>query len=121
HGLLASFDGIADGGTGIDTLVFDITGALYTGSIDPVLRAKFVNFEIEKLIGTGRVVAEEGITVAEGGELILTEDSTVDVGAGNDAVSGSEGSGETVVLQGTIVGNVNMKGGDNVVTNQASI
>ena len=121
HGLLASFDGIADGGTGTDTLVFDITGALYTGSIDPVLRAKFVNFEIEKLIGTGRVVAEEGITVAEGGELILTEDSTIDVGAGNDAVSGSEGSGETVVLQGTIVGNVNMKGGDNVVTNQASI
>ncbi|GEM_PF-2286000 len=121
HGLAAVFNGIADGGLGTDTLIFDITGALYTGTIDPLLRAKFINFEIEKVIGVGQVVSEEEITIGEGGELILTEDSIIDVGTGNTAVTGSETSGERAILQGTIVGNVDMRGGNNVVVNEASI
>lgn len=119
--LLGRFEGIADGGAGEDTLAFDITGATYTGAIDPVLRAKFINFEIEKLIGTGTVVANEEIAVSEGGSLTLDEGSDLDVGAGNTAISGSGTVGETLANKGTVTGDIDMRGGDNSVTNQGTV
>lgn len=121
HSLLGTFDGIADGGAGEDTLIFDITGATYTGTIDPVLRAKFVNFEIEKLLGTGTVVTDDTIVVSEGGSLTLDEGSNIDVGAGNTAISGSETASEAVTNNGAVVGNIDMRGGDNVITNLGTV
>ncbi|SCW80466.1 Uncharacterized conserved protein, contains a C-terminal beta-barrel porin domain [Sphingobium faniae] len=120
HSLLASFDGIADGGAGQDTLVFDITGAIYTGSIDSALRARFINFEIEELTGTGTIVTEERVDIAENGNLTPAEGSNIDVGAGNVAVQGTEAGSETLTVTPaiTITGNVDMRGGNNTVNNE---
>ncbi|MGE4430978.1 MAG: autotransporter domain-containing protein [Sphingobium sp.] len=121
--LLASFDGIADGGAGEDTLVFDITGATYTGTIDPGLRAKFINFDIEKLVGSGAIQSNDEQSVGENGELTLAEGTNIDVGAGNTALAGSETGSETVAVTptATITGNIDMRGGDNVVANQGTV
>ncbi len=118
--LLASavLNGTVDGGAGEDILSFDITGTTYTGTIDPVLRQLFTNFEIEKIIGTGRVVAQETIAVAPGRPLELTEGSSIVVAPGETAISGGSDS-VSVSINGEVVGNVNLGGGDNVLTNTA--
>ncbi len=123
HSLLASFDGLADGGAGEDTLVFDITGTVYSGSIDPALRAKFTNFDIEKLTGAGAIVSQEQQDVAESGELTLTEGSNINVGSGNLALQGSQNGSETVTITPavTVTGNVDMRGGNNDVSNQGIV
>lgn len=121
--LLGSYDGLADGGQGVDTLIFDISGALYSGAIDPVLRAKFINFEIEKIVGSGIVVANDQQVIADAVALTLEAGSNVDVGAGNVALLGSETTANAVtVAQGaSITGVVDLQGGDNTIDNQGSI
>lgn len=123
HSLLASFDGIADGGSGQDTLVFDITGVVYTGAIDPALRAKFINFEIEKLTGAGAIISDELLDIAENGNLTLTDGSDLNVGVGNLALQGTQTGSETITITPsvTITGDVDMRGGDNNVTNDGTI
>ena len=116
--LLASavLNGTADGGAGEDTLSFDITGTTYTGSIDPALRQLFTSFEVEKIIGTGQVVVQQTVEVSSGGELNLTEGSSVVVAPGQTAINGGAES-VSVTNSGEVVGNVDLGGGNNVLTN----
>ncbi|HKR92816.1 autotransporter outer membrane beta-barrel domain-containing protein, partial [Novosphingobium sp.] len=116
--LLASYNGTADGGDGEDTLAFDITGATYTGTIDPALRQLFTGFEIEKIIGTGQVVTQQTVQVAGGGALDLTPGSSIVVAPGETAIDGGNES-VSVSNSGEVVGNVNLGGGDNVMNNAA--
>ena len=118
--LLASavLNGTVDGGAGEDTLAFDITGTTYTGSIDPALRQLFANFEIEKIIGTGQVVVQQTVEVSSGGELNLTQGSSIVVAPGQTANNGGAES-DSVTNSGEVVGNVDLGGGDNVLTNTA--
>lgn len=112
------FEGVADGGAGTDTLIFDLTGS--QTAVTNALRAKFVNFEIERLIGQGVVISDSQVAVADGGALELREGSNIDVGAGNTAISGGGGA-ETVTNQGTVTGNVDLGGGNNQLANQGTL
>lgn len=116
--LLASavLNGTVDGGAGEDTLSFDITGTTYTGSIDPALRQLFTSFEVEKIIGTGQVVVQQTVEVSSGGELNLTEGSSIVVAPGQTAINGGAES-VSVSNSGEVVGNVDLGGGNNVLTN----
>lgn len=114
----AVLNGTVDGGAGEDTLAFDITGTTYTGSIDPALRQLFASFEVEKIIGTGQVVVQQTVEVSSGGELNLTEGSSIVVAPGETAINGGAES-VTVSNSGEVVGNVDLGGGDNVLTNTA--
>jgi hypothetical protein len=118
--LLASavLNGTVNGGAGEDTLAFDITGTTYTGSIDPALQQLFANFEIEKIVGTGQVVVQQTVEVSSGGELNLTQGSSIVVAPGETAINGGAES-VSVSNSGEVVGNVDLGGGDNVLTNTA--
>lgn len=118
--LLASavLNGTVDGGAGEDTLSFDITGTTYTGSIDPALRQLFASFEVEKIVGTGQVVVQQTVEISSGGELNLTEGSSIVVAPGQTAINGGAES-VSVSNSGEVVGNVDLGGGDNVLTNAA--
>lgn len=120
--LTGTFNGIADGGAGTDTLVFDITGTTYTGVIDPALRAKFINFDIEKIAGTGAIVSNQQQAVADNVPLVLAAGSSLDVGAGNTALLGGTGdSNVTVTSTVTITGNVDLQSGNNTFDNQGTL
>lgn len=113
HLLTASLTGTVDGGVGEDSLIFDITGS--TGTYSNALRDQFINFELFSLVGTGTV------TVEDGAELDLGEDSVVESrGAGQPAVQGGE-QGETVSNAGTINGDIDLGNGDNSFDNQGNV
>ena len=112
----AVLNGTVDGGAGEDTLSFDITGTTYTGSIDPALRQLFASFEVEKIIGTGKVVVQQTVEVSSGGELNLTEGSSIVVAPGQTAISGGAQS-VSISNSGEVVGNVDLGEGDNLLTN----
>ncbi len=116
--LLGALNGTADGGSGVNTLQFDITGS--DGVINQALRDKFLNFGAFTVIGTGGVVTEDEVVIAEGGTLELSENSVINT-PGQTAISGSETTGETVTNRGTVNGNVDLRGGDNSVTNEGAI
>lgn len=118
HDIDALFSGIADGGAGIDTLKFDITGS--TVPITDQLRAQFINFEIETLIGQGTVITDNEVKVGDGEALELDEDSVIDVGPGQTAISGGD-QGETVTNKGNVTGNVDLGNGDNQFTNGGNV
>ena len=114
----AALNGSVDGGEGEDILSFDITGTTYTGTIDPSLRQLFTSFETEKIIGTGQVVVEDTVQVSSGGELNLTEGSSIVVAPGETAIDGGSES-VSVANSGEVIGNVNLGGGDNILSNTA--
>lgn len=115
HSLLGEINGMVDGGAGEDILVFDISGAYYTGAIDPILRAKFTSFEIEQLIGVGTVITDGPTEIAEGGAVTFDENSSL------GSISGSETGNEQLVTLGTVDGDIDMRGGNNSVVNQGLV
>jgi hypothetical protein len=110
-------NGTVYGGAGTDTLLFDITGT--PGIVDDALRAKFFEFEIERLIGVGTIVTDDEVVIADGGTLILGADSVIDR-PGQTAISGGDGD-ESVTNAGTVNGDVDLGDGDNAVTNSGTV
>lgn len=113
HSLLASLTGTVDGGEGIDSLFFDITGT--NGTYSNALRDQFVSFENFSLIGTGTV------TVEDGGELDLDENTVIESpGPSQPAVSGGA-QDESVTNAGTVNGDVDLGGGNNQFANSGTV
>jgi len=121
HGIGAMFDGIADGGEGIDALVVDITGG---GTLDAALFGRFTGFESIGLIGNGAITADgtvpyQTLTLA-GATLELRAGSTLRA-LGATAITGSDASGDHIVNAGTIVGDVDLGGGDDSFDNRGAV
>ncbi|WP_137678998.1 hypothetical protein [Aurantiacibacter suaedae] len=110
--LSAVFDGTADGGDGLDTLAFDITGG---GTLSAASFAPFINFEAFRLTGTGEITTNgvmpvETLQIASGASFELAAGSTLQT-QGSVALTGSDGA-ETLINHGLIIGDVVLGGGD---------
>ena len=113
------FNGIADGGTGIDLITIDSTGS--SGAMFDL--GRFVNFEKFSLTGTGSVTVFGGqqfdtINIDNG---TLTVDSGKTLGtAGPLTISGMAGN-ESVINNGTIAGGIDLDGGNDSIVNAGRI
>jgi len=121
HGIGAVFDGTADGGDGTDALVIDITGG---GTLDAALYGRFTGFESIGLIGNGAITADGTVPFQTvelaGATLELRAGSTLRT-LGATAITGSDTSGDHVVNAGTIVGDVDLGGGDDSFDNRGTV
>ena len=114
-----SFNGIADGGTGIDLITIDSTGS--AGTMFDLSR--FVNFEKFSLTGTGSVTVFGGqqfdtINIDNG---TLTVDAGKTLGtAGPLTISGMAGN-DIVINNGTIAGGIDLDGGNDSIVNAGRI
>lgn len=105
HSLAATFQGTADGGAGVDELIFDLDPARTFG--DSIL-AKFTNFENLGFTGTGAISISGAIPVTT----LNLNNAAVTVQAGSTlqtsgpvALTGDAGT-EHVINYGTIAGDV---------------
>jgi hypothetical protein len=111
HSLLAKYTGIADGGAGNDTLLFDITGTLNFAAVDEALSAQFISFEVRRIIGTANIVEGEPIVIGPG-STILDEGLTFTAEEGQSALVLADTSGP-VVVNSTVSGNIELQGQSN--------
>lgn len=113
------FNGIADGGAGVDSLVVDITGV----SGEAIDLGAFVNFESGTFSGDGSVnlsgiASFETINLSGGTINVLAGESLS--AAGPVALTGSSAN-ETLINAGTVSGDVVLGAGDDLLTNTGNI
>ena len=122
QGINAVLVGTADGGEGTDAFLLDITGG---GTIDQSLYTRLLNFETLDLTGEGDIDTGGGVlpvqtVVLTGTEPVVFGEDAVIQTLGPVAITGSEG-GNDLANQGTIIGDVNLGGGEDELDNSGTI
>ena len=118
QGVNATFTGTAFGGDGEDRFQLDITGGTLNNAVYDQFVSQLDSFEILGVTGSGNIDLSSGEplpveTIELGGEEPVTfgADSIIET-QGETAITGT-GENNTLVVEGTVNGNVDLGDGDN--------